>query len=108
MESPPPRIFNQLVVNDAAATKCKSCEAQVIFVPHERGKTMCLNAAPDQEKGNVMLIVDGFGRRICRSLGPRFAETHRAVGTTLYLSHHASCPAAGEWQRRAAVGVASR
>lgn len=79
-------------------TSCKSCGAAVMFVKSERGKTMCLNAAPDPERGNVIVSRDS-GHELARVLNAEHAKTVRALGDEVYLSHHATCPDAQRWNK---------
>lgn len=81
----------------AAELPCRSCRAPIRFVPHELGKTMCLNAEPDQVRGNISINNKG----VARTLTGRFLDAARAVGTPLYLSHHATCPQREQWSRKA-------
>jgi hypothetical protein len=76
-------------------TSCKSCGAAIRFVKSERGFTMCLNAEPDAQRGNV-LVEAGMARVLNRQQ----ALIRRGLGTELLLSHHATCPDAAAFTRR--------
>jgi glyoxylate utilization-related uncharacterized protein len=67
----------------------------VLFVPSgSSARLVCLNADPDQERGNYR-ICDGKAVVVVRD--DLFAV--RATDT-LYLSHHATCPQADAWRKR--------
>lgn len=53
---------------------------------------MCLNARPDPEKGNVIIVTTPTGGEVARVLAKKHAELCRAMGNRVYLSHHATCP----------------
>jgi hypothetical protein len=77
---------------------CKGCGAAVQFVKSEKGNTMCLNAEPDPERGNVIISRD-HGHELARVLNATHAITVRALGNEVYLSHHATCPDAARFTK---------
>lgn len=85
-------------------TSCKSCGAAVMFVKSEKGNTMCLNATPDPERGNVVVSRDS-GHELARVLNLEHAKTVRALGNEVYLSHHATCPDAQRWSKKPAASA---
>lgn len=74
--------------------KCKSCDAEVMFVSSATtGKLQILDATP-AANGNIV-IVDGKAKVIPK--GDLFAGEHEGPR---YLDHHASCPDAAKWRRK--------
>lgn len=91
-------------------SRCRSCNADVMFVPSELGRTMCLNAVPDTNRGNVRIQTTSDGKQIARVLNKHHAERMRATSMeALYLSHHATCVDAARWTRskQSSTGVNS-
>lgn len=86
---------------------CKGCRAAVFFVKSEKGNTMCLNAEPDAERGNVIVSRD-HGHELARVLNAEHAKVVRGLGNEVYLSHHATCPDAARFTKRAADRHLSR
>lgn len=79
------------------ATTCRSCSAEVVFVPSGKsGKAMILDAMPEKR---VVLRWDDLG-----TYGDRLGEGDGQHGTQVadvldvYTDHHATCPAASEWR----------
>ena len=71
---------------------CRSCEAEVLFVPSAKtGKPMILDAEPNPV-GNV-LIRAGVAAVISRQVVAREDEQR-------WMPHHATCPAAASWKGR--------
>jgi hypothetical protein len=70
---------------------CRSCGADVVFVPTPKGKLMPLD--PDERSdGNVVIEADGKARVLPAGdpyTGPRF------------VSHFSTCPDAPAWRKRA-------
>lgn len=78
--------------------KCKSCGAKMLWVVmFGSGKKNPLNAEPDQEKGNVVIDMDGRG---CALTGNALAEA-KEKSKPLYLSHFATCPGAAGFRKTA-------
>lgn len=75
---------------------CGSCGAPIIWIrTAASGTYMPLNAEPDPERGN-MVIVDGKAASITNDLfGP-----HVPAGAPKYLSHFATCPSAAKHRKR--------
>jgi hypothetical protein len=59
--------------------KCRSCQADVLFVPTKDGKQMPLDAPGEQR----LVIEEGV-----------------AVVRLTYVSHFATCPEAEKWRKR--------
>ena len=77
-----------------AMTTCRSCDAEVVFVPSAKsGKAMILDAKP--KKGVV--LVDGPTRMLSGALD--VAEPMARV-VDVYTDHHVTCPAAADWKGR--------
>jgi len=73
---------------------CRSCGADVLWVPTLAGKRMPLNASPDP-MGNVVL------RKL--PTGETFAHVLRkdeATDERRFMPHHATCPSAAQHRRR--------
>jgi hypothetical protein len=70
---------------------CRSCGAQMIWAMSGKGKTMPVDALPD-DKGNVAVVIDhGTVRALivtAESIGPR------------HLSHFVTCPQAAKWRKK--------
>lgn len=67
-------------------TTCRSCPAEVIFVPSAKsGARMILDAKPEKR---VILLERGAPL-------PKVAQVVDA-----YTDHHATCPRAGDWRRK--------
>lgn len=89
---------------------CRSCDAEVIFVPSAKtGKNMILDAKP--KKGVVVTIGGGAGRDPSAGPGigdPASRDTVANADTSLsapsahvvdvYTDHHATCPRAADWR----------
>jgi hypothetical protein len=81
-------------------TTCRSCGAEVVFVPSETtGRRMILDARPSKA---VLLIWDDAG-----TFGDRLGEGDYRAGTQVarvvdvYTDHHATCPDAAAWEGKA-------
>lgn len=79
-------------------SRCKSCQARVIWTWTEHGKRMQVDDGP-APNGNVWLETSG-GRIVSAVLGNGDARRRRALGQTLYLAHFATCPNANQHRRR--------
>lgn len=77
-------------------SRCRSCSADIIWARTSRGKLMPINPQP-HPNGNITLSDDQsagdvlFGAKLAHAVGARL---------TLYRSHYANCPGAGEWRQR--------
>lgn len=74
---------------------CEHCEAPIQWLTTSAGKQMPVNAAPDPERGNVVLLGARAG-----VLGAGQAAAARARGVQVFLHHAVTCPFAHRWQRR--------
>ena len=76
-------------------SKCRSCGAEIIWVPTVSGKNMPCDAKPipyreDIEGGQVIVTSDG---RVVR------AKVDLTSDTFGYISHFATCPNADKWRK---------
>lgn len=72
--------------------KCRSCDAEIIWVKLEPTKNSSpINARPSTQ-GNIQLTKLG----IAKVLAPKDAAGKKLDGEQLYLSHFATCPQAAE------------
>jgi hypothetical protein len=72
-------------------SKCRSCDAEIIWAVTSKGKRMPVDAEPS-ESGNVEL--DRSGRvplAIVHAQPPMEA-------TNLHMAHHATCPQSDRWK----------
>jgi hypothetical protein len=77
-------------------SKCRSCNADVVFVPSATsGRSMILDAEP--AKGIV--LVDEAGGASLLVVDPRVEGAHARV-LDVYTDHHVTCPAAPAWKGR--------
>lgn len=74
--------------------QCNYCAAPIKWLTSANGKRMPVNAQPDQERGNVVLL----GQKAA-VLGPSKATAARAQGVEAYLHHAADCPYAVQWRQ---------
>jgi hypothetical protein len=89
-------------------TTCRSCDAEVVFVPSAKsGKPMILDAKP--KKGVICLVGEidfaldegtGFSGVIGQASDVDLYDAHAAV-VDVYTDHHASCTDPGRWRHRA-------
>jgi len=71
---------------------CRSCDAEVLFVPSAKtGTPMILDAVPD-DAGNV-LVRGGFAVVVSRAVQP-------LPGEQRWMPHPATCPSAAAWKGR--------
>lgn len=79
-------------------TTCRSCNADVFFVPSAAtGRRMILDAEPILN-GNVE-IADGLAYVLREGpLADARAKMLRGTGK-VYTSHHATCPQAADWRK---------
>lgn len=71
-----------------AVQRCGSCQAPIVWVITARGRPLPLDADP-HPKGNVWL-----------DKGHVTIGGNPPPGTTLWKSHFATCPEAGQWRRK--------
>jgi hypothetical protein len=77
---------------------CRSCGADVIFVPSAKsGKPMILDAKP--EKRIVLVVAEGTGGSHNILAIPEIEHKAARIVDT-YTDHHATCPAAKDWKGR--------
>jgi hypothetical protein len=86
------------VAEAAAAGKCRSCGADVLWVQWRSGKRMPVDAVPDMRpppKGGTLVLFVSHGKL--------FVHTYDAVADgpkrNRFTSHFATCPEAGEWRK---------
>jgi hypothetical protein len=81
-------------------TKCRSCDAEVMWVTLPSGKRCPLDVE-QRPDGNVKLdgceAADG-NQAAHVATGPELAALRKSRAA-LYFSHFATCPSAGEWRR---------
>jgi hypothetical protein len=81
--------------------QCDSCHADVIRAVTVNGKGTPVDAEPNPEKGNLVLLRTK-GRPLALSisnLNEQAREAAKRQGVPLFLSHFASCPDAEKWRR---------
>lgn len=78
---------------------CGSCDAPIVWARTQRGERMPVDAAPDPERGNVMLTGRAPHLR-AGVLSRGQAAGARAVGQELHTAHFVNCPHAGAHRRR--------
>lgn len=83
-------------------TTCRSCEAEVVFVPSAKsGKPMILDAKP--AKGVVVTSLTGVLTMLPgEALVARNVHERRAAVVDVYTDHHATCPDAAAYRKRGA------
>jgi hypothetical protein len=78
--------------------QCKSCQAEVQYVPHERtGTLMIVDAAP-AATGNL-IIRDGKVSVLKKCDLFTANDEPVELGTPRYFDHHVTCPKAKDWRR---------
>jgi hypothetical protein len=77
---------------------CRSCPAEVIFVPSAKsGKNMILDARPT--KGVVLVARSAGDEELWRAEDAKyFDESPVARVVDVYTDHHATCPRAEDWR----------
>ncbi len=76
------------------ADQCRSCHAEVIFVPSATtGKPMILDAKPEKR-----VLVETRTEFVDDLPTDREFQTARVV--SVHIDHHATCPAAAAWKGR--------
>jgi len=74
---------------------CRSCGARIEWGLTPSGKKLPLDAAPDRERGTVLLR----GGYAVTLVGAEL-EAARRFRHDLYVSHYATCPQGSVWKRR--------
>ena len=77
-------------------SKCKSCGADIIWIPTVSGKSMPCDAKPipyKEDANGTMMLVTSDGRVVKAKLD----ATSEVFG---YVSHFATCPNANEHRKR--------
>lgn len=78
-------------------SRCRSCDAEIVWATTAVGKAMPLDAIPN-DAGNVEVTTDaqsGLLRVIAvHKEPPMFGEA------PVYMPHHGTCPNANEWRKR--------
>ena len=90
----------------AGKGRCRSCRADVLWV-----HMMCLGVASSKPSpvdcapsidGNIEVKSGKKSNKLYgRVLNRPGRESARAVGTSLFVSHFATCPQADDWRKRA-------
>lgn len=75
---------------------CNYCDARIRWVTTTRDVRMPLDARPDADRGNVLVLTSGAG-----VLNDGQAAAARARGVELYLHHAVTCPFASRWNKGA-------
>ena len=75
---------------------CRSCQTPVVFKKNRKsGKTMILDAVPDQARGNCYIV------GVSVVVWPvETVEPQRAAGIPFHLDHHVTCPHADLWRKQ--------
>lgn len=81
-----------------AAALCKSCPAQVFWAETDRGKRMLVDAVPVAKGGNLRVTERDGKAPLATVVAP-----HLRFGTTLHISHFATCVNARQHRRRGAA-----
>ena len=84
-------------------SRCRSCDAEIIWTSTPTGKSMPLDANPNPD-GNVELSCDRSGEHprrkpVATVLAGMFLEEARSAGRELYMPHHATCPQGQAWRK---------
>lgn len=80
-------------------SKCRSCNAVIVWCVTEQGKRMPIDAMPTKD-GNVCVFeCPETGTDMCRVLGKDEQATWD--GDMLFTSHFATCPNAAQHRSRA-------
>jgi hypothetical protein len=82
---------------EVGVNRCRSCQAEVVWVITERGRRMPLDAEPRYD-GNVVIQVDAEGQEVGHYL--RRGDVLKP-GTPRYVSHFSTCPDAERHRRSA-------
>jgi len=85
-------------------SRCRSCDAEIIWAATEAGKSMPLDAKPDPF-GNVELSCDRSGRHprrkpVATVLAGLFLAEAQSAGRELFMPHHATCPQGDAWRKK--------
>jgi hypothetical protein len=79
---------------------CRSCAAPIRWAKTLNGKAMPLDAEPNSAGNITLKETDDPRAPQARVLAGADLFDARAAGTTLYLSHYATCPDGEKWRRR--------
>lgn len=78
---------------------CRACKKPIQWATSELGKAMPIDAEPDA-RGNVELVLIGGGPGVgARVRAGDALDYARSTGTTLFLSHHFTCPEGDKFRR---------
>lgn len=78
-----------------SASKCRSCGADVLFVPSATtGRVMILDAKPEKRA-----VVFGPGRDLALEPSPNAPGANARVVDT-FVDHHVTCPQSADWKGR--------
>lgn len=67
--------------------RCRSCQAEIIWAQTSGGKKIPLDAQPVVARGGFRLAEDRRGQTVALNVG------------TVYVSHFATCPNAGQHRK---------
>lgn len=73
--------------------KCRSCNAEVLWITTSNGKKMPLDAEPVRFGGNIRLHDDGTITVLTK-------DDPRNSLEKLYRSHFATCPERKKWRKK--------
>lgn len=76
-----------------STSRCRSCDAPIVWSHTSAGKALPLDADPDPS-GSIQLRPDG----LAITMGPLDAEW--SPDQPRYIPHFATCPHADRWRRR--------
>jgi hypothetical protein len=80
---------------DAQPAPCPDCGRPILWLTTVTGARMPVDANPDPNLGNVILVGD-----TAAVLGRAKARAARASGLELRTHHRLSCPHEGRWARQ--------
>lgn len=90
-------------------TRCEAeaCQAVIFWAETPYGKKQPIDAAPNPEQGNIVVVrhtyTDGQQRLLAFALGSLNDEKRQAIGRMglhLRTAHHMTCPAREEFDAR--------
>jgi len=86
-------------------SRCRSCNAEIVWCKTEAGKMMPVDAVPDFEKGSIVLRPQPpvVGGKQAPPLAIQHVSSAQMPDDDLYTSHFATCPDAKKWRRGAAA-----
>lgn len=77
-------------------TKCRSCEAEILWVKTQAGKNMPCDPTElghdEMENGDVLVTLDGYVRKVDKS--------QSLPNVKGYVSHFSTCKDADSWRKK--------